>query len=267
MFHRFADASTTKPAKSAPCHCTRCGGGGRVASPVEAGICFRCRGAGVDPTVRDWRFPAGWTDEQCSEWLTAKHDAKVAKRRAEADAVWQANVEACPVLVEFEAALRFEVGGVPKSQWPDVVRHWTAWEAGFASDLTSKARRYRLSEKQIATLASIREKVTERAAKAAIEADTAVAVEPGRREISGEVVSVKVYTGDYGRYYGRDVTSTKILVRCEGYKLFGTAPASIAGDVAKGDHVTLTATVKPKEIGFGTFSRPTNATLTKPVSA
>lgn len=263
-FHRFAES---KPAKTAPCHCTRCGGGGRVHSVVEGGVCFRCRGNGTDPTVRDWRFPAAWTDEQCSEWLTARHDAAVAKRQAKVDAVWSANVEACPVLAEFRSALRFEVAGVPKSEWPDVVRHWTAWESGFARDLTDKARSYRLSEKQAATLVSVREKITERASRAAVEAETAVAVEPGRRQVSGEVVSVKVYTDDYSRHYGRTVTTVKVLLKCDGYRLFGTAPASIAGDVAKGDRVTLTATVQPKEVGFGTFSRPTGATLAKPVSA
>jgi hypothetical protein len=271
-FHRFANL--TKPAKQAACPCIRCGGGGYVHSVVEGGVCFRCRGHRQDPTHRDWAFPQAWTDEQCQGFLDGKHEAakarreaKAAQERTAAEACWGSNVEACPALVEFDLALRFAPGDAQKSSWPDVVRFWTDWEAQFAGDIVAKARHYRLSEKQTALVSSIRTKITERATKAAIEAETAVAVEPGRRQITGEVLSVKTYGGDYNRHYGRTVETVKVLLKCDGFKAFGTAPASIVGDVARGDRVTLTATIKPKEVGFVTFSRPTNATLDKPVPA
>lgn len=268
-FHRFSNL--TKPAKKAPCHCTRCGGGGYVHSVVEGGVCFRCRGNRQDPTLRDWAFPADWTDEQCSQFLDAKHDAararrdaKVAAEKASIVATWNANLEACPALAEFAQFVNFVPGDEPKATWPDVPRFSTAWESQFAADIVAKARRYRLSDKQVSLVSSVRAKITERATKAAIEAESAVTVAPGRREITGDVLAVKAYSHSYGH---RLTTTIKILVRCDGYKAFGTAPASIADTVARGDRVTLTATIQPKEVGFATFSRPTSATLTKPVPA
>lgn len=264
-------ASLTKPAKTAPCHCIRCGGGGRVNSVVEGGICFRCRGTRVDPKYRDWAYPAAWSDEQCESHQAAVEEARQAKAKAKADAArasivacWNDNLEACPALVEFAHAVQFVPGDEPRQTWPDVNRFWTDWESQFASDIVSKARRYRLSDKQVSLVESIRAKITERSTKAAIEAEEAVEAAPGRREIAGEVLAVKAYTEYYGH---RPTTTIKILIRCDGFKAFGTAPASIADDVARGDRVALTATIKPKEAGFATFSRPTNATLTKPVSA
>ena len=268
-FHRFANL--TKPAKQAACPCIRCGGGGYVHSVVEGGVCFRCRGHRQDPTHRDWAFPQAWTDEQCQGFLDGKHEAAKARREAKAAAekasiaaAWNANLEVCPALAEFAQFVDFVPGDEPKATWPDVPRFSTAWESQFAADIVHKARRYRLSDKQVSLVSSVRAKITERATKAAIEAETAVAVEPGRREITGEVLAVKAYSQSYGH---RLTTTIKILVRCDGFKAFGTAPASIADTVAKGDRVTLTATIKPKEVGFVTFSRPTNATLDKPVPA
>lgn len=268
-FHRFANL--TKPAKKAPCHCVRCGGGGYVHSHVEGGVCFRCRGHRQDPTIRDWAFPADWTDEQCSQFLDDKHAAAKARRevkaaaeRASIVAAWNANLEACPALAEFAQFVEFAPGDAPRATWPDVPRFATAWESQFAADIVHKARRYRLSDKQVSLVSSIRAKITERATQAAIEAESAVAVAPGRREITGEVLAVKAYSQSYGH---RETTTIKILVRCDGFKAFGTAPASIADTVARGDLVALTATIQPKEVGFATFSRPTSATLTKPVSA
>lgn len=249
----------TKPSKTVACRCHRCGGGGVV---PPWGQCFRCGGNGRDPQDRDYGFPADWSDEQCQEWLDrkaavneARRQAKAAKKQAAAVAVFAANAAVCPALVTFREGILFDAHDVPKSQWPAIVRHVTQWEAKFIRDTEYKAHKFALTEKQIAVCNSIVERVNERAAKAAAEAETLVDAPSGRCEIEGEVVSIRGYDGDYGHV-------VKILVACEGYKVFGTAPRSIAGEIKRGDRVSLTATLQPKERGFAIFSRPAKAVLT-----
>lgn len=72
----------TKPTKTAPVKCSRCNGSGIWA---RRGTCYRCGGRGIDPTARDWVFPADWTAEQVAEWQAARHarNAAAAEKRAE----------------------------------------------------------------------------------------------------------------------------------------------------------------------------------------
>jgi RecJ-like exonuclease len=246
-----------KPSKTVACKCHRCYGSGTFAS---YGQCYRCGGNGRDPQDRAYGFPAGWSDDECQTWLdqqAARNDARrkksAAKRRAQQDAVFAENLAACHALEDLHRLV--EEVPVDSGQ-----RRWlTSWEYKFAIDTRVRAFRYTLSEKQIALVASVVEKVAERKAKAAAEAETLVDAPEGRLEIAGEILSIKEYDSDFGRV-------TKILVRCEGYKAFGTAPAPVVADVERGDHISLTATLKPKERGFATFSRPTKPTLTKVVA-
>lgn len=87
---------------------------------------------------------------------------------------------------------------------------------------------------------------------------TALDCPTGRIEITGTVVSVKLVDTQFG-------TVHKMLVRhADGWKVWGTVPRAL--DVpAKGDTVTLTATVEPSrdDAKFGFYSRPTGATLTR----
>lgn len=71
----------------------------------------------------------------------------------------------------------------------------------------------------------------------------------GRQVITGKVVSRKVEDGYYG-------VSDKIMVEVNGgaIRFWGTNPK---GMFDRGDEVTFTATVEPKETGFAFFSRPT----------
>lgn len=253
-------SGVTKPSKTVVCRCHRCGGGGVV---PPWGQCFRCGGNGRDPQDRDYGFPQDWSDEQCQQWLDrkaavseARRQANSAKRLAAAAAVFAQNLAACPALAPFREFVLFDSADIPKSRWPAIVRHATRWEATFIRDTERKAHRYALTEKQIAVCNAIVERVSERAAKAAAEAETLVDAPSGRCEITGEVVSVKEYESEYG-------VVTKILVSCQGYKVFGTAPRSIVADIERGDRVTITATIQPKERGFATYSRPTKASLTK----
>ena len=248
----------TKPSKTVVDRCVRCGGSGHYSH----GACYRCGGCGTDPTRRDYGFPSYWSDEQCESWLNrkaalsdARRQAKNPKRLATEEALFAENLAACPALSAFHEFVWFDADSTPKDQWPVLNRRVTQWEATFIRDTVSKARRYALSEKQIAVCNSIIERANERAAKAAAEAETAVNAPSGRCEIEGEVVSIKEYDGDYGHV-------VKILVACEGYKCFGTAPRSIVEEVKRGYRVSLTATLQPKERGFAIFSRPAKATLT-----
>jgi len=86
-------------------------------------------------------------------------------------------------------------------------------------------------------------------------------VPAGRHAIEGTILSVKDVESDYG-------ITWKMLVEVSipggSYRVFGTVPGSICGigvGSLKGRRVKLTATVQPKEPGFGFYSRPTGAQL------
>lgn len=250
-----------KPSKIVVSKCCRCGGSGIYGNH---GTCYRCGGAGSDPSHREWGYPRSWTEEQCRahvESRLARNDTarsrKAAKEKAKADAIWSANVEKCPGLPGLRHDfVVFDVFDIPKHQWPETLRLATAWEAQFIREIVSKAFRFAISDKQAALLASIEDKFAERAAKRAAERASAVAAPEGRVQIEGTVLSIKNYESHYG-------TTTKCLIQCDGYKLFGTVPAAIVADAKVGDVVRLTATVKAKEPGFGTYSRPTGGEIVR----
>lgn len=265
-FHRI---KSDKPSKCVPESCRRCGGGGVV---PPWGSCFRCGGCGQDPTDRGWGFPVAWTDEQCEAFVLKKDEQAEArrvsaatKRFAKRDAIWAANVEACPVLVEFrEKFVLFDADGVPRHELPEVSRLATQWEAEFIRDIEAKAHRFPISEKQAALAVSIRQKIAERAAQKRAEQENAKPVPEGRVEVVGTILSVKTSEVSYG--YHQSAIAWKALIRCDGYKLFGTIPASILDGVDDpktlvGSQVKFTAKVEPKEPGFGFYSRPTSGEL------
>lgn len=77
----------------------------------------------------------------------------------------------------------------------------------------------------------------------------------GRVDVEGVVMSLKEVADNYS-YYERYIT--KVVVDCGTFRLYGTLPAALGG-VEKGTRVAFTATVTPKERGFGIFKRPTKA--------
>lgn len=82
-------------------------------------------------------------------------------------------------------------------------------------------------------------------------APTTVATEmppTGRGKITGIILGFKLQESDWG-------VTTKALVDCGAYKLFGSVPGW--ADWHIGDRVEFTATISPKEAGFGFYSRPT----------
>lgn len=75
-------AGLAKPSKTGAAKCSRCYGTGQYA---HYGVCYRCGGARVDPTAKDWVFPAEWSDEQVEAWWKSRREAseKRAEKRAE----------------------------------------------------------------------------------------------------------------------------------------------------------------------------------------
>ena len=124
-------------------------------------------------------------------------------------------------------------------------------------DLAAKLDSYgSLSPAQIALAL----KIAREAAAPKAEESTLPEIAPiaGRQQIEGTVLGVKDVETDFG-------STTKILVQVETgagrFKLFGTMADSLYNDSPiKGARVRFTATVQPKEAGFGFFSRPTQAT-------
>jgi hypothetical protein len=250
MSNFFRNSKIEKPVKNHRCPCDRCGGSGIF---YIHGTCYRCGGNGVDPTYKTWAYPVAWTDEQCQAHVdtlnarnAASRDRAAAKKKAKEDAIYAANVERCPALArlaDYEFRQQFD---------------------GFVIDIRAKSFSFALSDRQADALTrAVEAKDAFLARRAAQKAEAIANAKPcpaGRVAIEGTVLSIKEYEGDYG-------IAIKALIQCDGYKLFGTLPASIVRDAKVGDRVILTATVKEKEAGFGTYSRPTGGEILVPVSA
>ena len=118
-----------------------------------------------------------------------------------------------------------------------------------------------LSDKQVNYLRILVERIArryERAAQWAAESQDAAPVPTGRLTFTGEVLTVKEVYSQFG-------PATKLLLKtADGWKAWGTCPRALELP-AKGDTVTLTATLEPSkdDAKFGFFSRPTGATLTR----
>lgn len=114
-----------------------------------------------------------------------------------------------------------------------------------------------LSEKQIGLAFKLAKEAAE--AKANPEAQVPLIEAPtGRVALVGTVLSVKTSESPYG-------LQTKMLVevvRPEGtFKVWGTVPSNLLMNVGRGNRISFSANVIPKEPGFGFFSRPTQATF------
>lgn len=227
--------TATKPRKTKPVPCIRCGGGGYVNSTVDGGICYRCHGARRDPHIYDWTYPADWTAEQVSAFL-AEQEAKAAAKQAKKDekrkaaeaATWAANVADCPALADLDAT-------------------------GAAVDLCRRLRRWRISEKQKALAVAVLDRhraAAAREAEAEARRAAGVTVPVGRQTIRGTVAGFKTQEGRWG-------ATEKMIVRSpEGWAVYVTVPAGPMP--ARGDAVEFTATVtrSDRDPLFGFASRP-----------
>lgn len=144
-------------------------------------------------------------------------------------------------------------------------------------DIAARFKQYRsISDKQVAFVFKLADEV--RNPPPPREAEKTVTAPTGRREITGTVVSQKVYEGDWG-------PSTKIVVKVETpdgvWLAFGTAPRALMDRLSalrwdltspeanaatlRGRKVTFTATLKPgRDAHFALFSRPTGGEFIAP---
>ncbi len=140
-------------------------------------------------------------------------------------------------------------------------------QADIIRDIAGNATKRDLSEKQVAFLIAMTERMPATVIKynarkeddAARKALLSPVVE-GRGVISGEVVSIKWQDTQYGGCY-------KMLLKDDrNFKVWGTVPAALE-DVARGDRVTMTATLAKSDDDetFGFYSRPTKASAIKEV--
>lgn len=220
--------------------CSRCGGGGTVGVRyVWGGTCFKCGGAGVTGWVRI--DAQGWAARERAREKNEERRVKASEARAEkAQEMYALNCE--------------KLGG----RDINALRADTLYIKTPLSDILSKAQLYPLTDKQIqaveniiARAALIQEQREKEKAGAVLETE-------GRKEISGVIVTIKEseyrYTHNYSSY------NLKMLVRrADGHKFWGSVPSNL--QPKKGDTVTFTAMVKPKEAGFSFFSRPTKAAI------
>lgn len=207
--------------------CNRCGGRGRIEAfgHVYSGVCFSCEGkAGHWSTVE--------REERLAKRREKDRERREAKRAAEREAK---RAEGLAFLAEHEGlAEALEA------------------EHRIAQDLKASVLEYgSLSEAQVALAMKIAEQVAEREAQPASE------VVEGRGEVTGKILSIKWEDNDFS-YSGGMVC--KIVVADErGFRLYGTAPRAIAGEIEVGSRVAFTATLTAREAGFGFFKRPTGA--------
>ena len=224
---------TTKPTKTGPTQCHRCYGTGSYSH----GTCFRCNGGRVDPTAKSWVYPADWTDLQRQahvDSLAAKRDAVAARKAAKRLAVHAGNVAFCPPL----GRLDDDAYRATCSRFAENI-----WHQSFDRPLTDRQ------------LEAVSRDVLRCAEQAVV---VHAAVPAGRSTIEGKILSIKESSF---RVAGRERITLKCLVKCDGFKVYGTLPAAISGDAAVGDTVRITANLAQKEPGFGLFSRPTKSEI------
>lgn len=217
--------------------CFRCGGTGVFqgygAGGVWTGVCFKCGGG-----------KGSWVGLQ---GMAARERGRERKQeRAVADARARARAAAA-VAREFLAEHPGLAAALKAGRQLAIIQ-------SFSNQL---ARKGYLSVKQVETALRI-------AREAAAPKPAQAEVPEGRQVVAGEVVSVK----EMDDYYSHSGVTYKMLVKVEmdggEFRVYGTVPRAIVEDVRTGSQVVFTATLKPKEAGFGFFSRPTGATVVCP---
>lgn len=229
--------------------CGRCGGTGILPEfhHIHDGVCFDCDGR-KGRTIRVSSIKAR---ERRHAKMMAERDAEIAReaelaaKRAQELAQWRIDHP------ELNAAI---------------------------TELANKGNRFALelkeqdrvpTDNQIAAILKIRGDI-----------DAATDVPEGRQVVAGKVVSVK---SELDRFSYHERWTYKMLVEDDrGFRVFGTCPTELLNAVEaaydaqptpefrdrddwfktlKGQRVTFTATLEPKEKGFGFFKRPTKASL------
>lgn len=187
-----------------------------------------------------------------------KHRSTTTKRR-----------QAAAARSERKAALKAEEKAAAWSAYveanADVLARLTAY-AGSNDFLLDLARQHdgekMLTERQLEAAGRSFEREAAFEARKAAEAATAAECPEGTQVLDGVILSTRVDDG----YMGGAVV--KMLVKCAGFKVWGTVPASLYSSVRRheeliGSRVRFTATVTRSndDASFGFYSRPRKAEL------
>lgn len=243
----------------------------RIPLPNEDDDCEFCGGTGNRWDWTAWRnystqkqfcFPVSWTFDECTQFLIdeqEREDTRRANREAAKKAKKEAEIRDAQ---NYNNKALIDACGMSLDEIAESNERST-----FIQDVCSKGMTRKLSEKQINALANSVKKQREFKVANARYAQTATEVPEGRQEVVGTVKSVKWKENQYGGAY-------KMLVETDTYKVYGSVPSSIINKVPSalveyqeptshlvGSTVRFTATLTPKEIGFGFFSRPSKASL------
>lgn len=228
MYKRFAGLTAPKRCVSTACY--RCGGTGYV---HPWGTCFRCGGAQVDPSHKDFGYPQTWTDAEIEEWdrnrRMKNEKARIVRelrREAKYAAKFAENVAKCPELAEIDG-----------------------W-GGILGDIKDKARKYDLSPAQIALVAKLvaEDKAYAIAKAAQVEADAHlvhVGTVGEKITITGTVKVAKAIDTQFG------LSRLLIVADADGNLIKAFTTAQFVWDVEVGDELTLTVTVKAHEVYEG----------------
>lgn len=216
-------------------------------------MCWKCGGSGYLPGyeyvdgARCWgcnahRGPLGWRSRADYEKVLARR-AKDEERRAR-----KAREEA-----ERVAAEKREAREIFVQENGDLVAALEAYAGHSRFILEARAdvvlHGETLTEAQVAAL---RKAIDDEAQRLAAE----IEVPEGRQVVEAEVLKVKDEEDTFSPYGG---TVWKMLVQADGFRLYGSVPSSLVGSIERGSRVRFTATLQPKETGFGFYKRPTKA--------
>ena len=223
--------------------CSRCGGaGGSAAWAFTGWTCYQCRGSGAQPGgYREYAYPAAWTDEQVAE--------HVAGRVAKAEA--KATVKAAKEAAEHAAWLATQPAALVA-----LIEHRDEYTDPFIADVLRQATYKALSERQVEAVLAAAERYAVRKAQEDAELAAAQPLPIGSVEIEGTVLTLK----SQPNYFGPGST-LKMLVKGQGWKVWGTCPAGL--NATAGDTVRFTASVEGSDDDptFGFYKRPRKARI------
>jgi hypothetical protein len=223
--------------------CARCGGNGMYSS--YHGVCFECSGSGQVMG----RLYTPEKREALDVAADRRREQKAAKREADRVDAYKACIVQYPETYERMALIVDEVTvdrDAAEARW-----------GGFLVDIALKCYNGGISSRQRDAFDRAFEGKLKFEAKKQEDAATASPViEGSKMTITGEVLVVKLQSSQYGE-------TLKMLVRDErGFKVWGSVPRAICGEVDKGSKVQFRAGTVEKSSDdptFGFFKRPDQA--------
>ena len=208
--------------------CGRCGGAGvfRCFGHIHNGKCFGCEGVGYRVS----------TIQKIAARIRRQAKAP-AKRAAAAKARRQERAREIRIYIGERPLLQAALAGATNKIIRDIARNLRTYGS--------------LTPKQEELVAKLVTQDIERAE------EIEITPPEGRHTVEGEIIKIKEVPG-----YAYGQTDLKMIVKVttdEGtFRLYGALPRALWG-VDTGTKIRYTATIEPKEDGFGFFKRPTKA--------